>query len=108
MDPNDYYAILNLPRTATDAEIKESYKRLSLIFHPDRHNAESRDIATGRFQTICEAFEVLHDKNRRLIYDQYGAEGLDSAWEISAPISKEEVQSILILAFERVREKGLP
>lgn len=70
----DYYAILGVPRNATEAEIKKAYRALALRFHPDRNpdNKESED----KFKEISGAYSVLSDPEKRASYDRYGtAEG---------------------------------
>ncbi|KAI9026665.1 hypothetical protein CLU79DRAFT_742855 [Phycomyces nitens] len=71
----DYYSILGVPKTATEDEIKKAYRKQALKWHPDR-NKDKMDVAKSKFQEIGEAFEVLSDKDKRAIYDQYGEEGL--------------------------------
>ncbi|KAG0749320.1 hypothetical protein G6F57_002239 [Rhizopus arrhizus] len=71
----DYYAILGVSRDADDDTIKKAYRKLALKWHPDR-NKDKADIAHAKFQEIGEAYEVLSDKNKRAIFDQYGEEGL--------------------------------
>ncbi|KAI0649402.1 hypothetical protein C8Q79DRAFT_510549 [Trametes meyenii] len=70
----DYYKRLGVSRDASDDEIKKAYKKMALKWHPDR-NAGSED-ASKKFKEISEAFEVLSDKQKRTIYDQFGEEGL--------------------------------
>ena len=65
----DYYSILLIDRTATNAEIKVSYKRLALIYHPDRNNEAD---AEEKFKQISQAYQVLSDTNKRIIYDSSG------------------------------------
>ncbi|XP_076371240.1 dnaJ homolog subfamily B member 4-like [Tachypleus tridentatus] len=69
----DYYKILGLSRNASDEEIKKAYRKLALKFHPDKNKSHE---AEERFKEIAEAYEVLSDKNKKEIYDQYGEEGL--------------------------------
>lgn len=71
----DYYAILNVPRTATDDELKKAYRKLALKWHPDK-NPNDQETAQVKFQEISEAYEVLSDKQKREIFDKYGEEGL--------------------------------
>ncbi|KAJ1876458.1 hypothetical protein LPJ66_012313, partial [Kickxella alabastrina] len=62
----DYYAVLNVPRTASTAAINDAYKRLSRVFHPDRHTAaEQRQWAQRHFHGIQRAHEVLSDDATR-------------------------------------------
>ena len=69
-----YYEVLGIERNASGDEIKRSYRRLAMKFHPDRNpdNAE----AEAKFKEAAEAYEVLSDADRRAMYDQYGREGL--------------------------------
>ncbi|XP_058835566.1 dnaJ homolog subfamily B member 6 isoform X2 [Topomyia yanbarensis] len=71
----DYYKVLDVARTATDAEIKKAYKKLALRWHPDK-NPDNPEESNRRFKEISEAYEVLSDEKKRRIYDQYGKEGL--------------------------------
>lgn len=71
----DYYAILNVARTATDEELKKAYRKLALKWHPDK-NPNDKERAQAKFQDISEAYEVLSDKQKREIFDKYGEEGL--------------------------------
>jgi len=74
----DYYAMLEVPKTASSAEIKKAYRRLALKWHPDK-NPDNQEEATKKFKEISEAYEVLSDDKKRRTYDQYGREGLDAA-----------------------------
>ncbi|KAI9265025.1 hypothetical protein BDA99DRAFT_40790 [Phascolomyces articulosus] len=71
----DYYAILGVSKDADDDAIKKAYRKQALKWHPDR-NKDKAEEAKKKFQEVGEAFEVLSDKNKRTIYDQYGEEGL--------------------------------
>lgn len=71
----DYYAILGVPRDADDDAIKQAYKKNALKHHPDR-NIDKKEEAERKFKELAEAYEVLSDKQKRTIYDQYGEEGL--------------------------------
>ena len=68
----DYYEILEITREATDAEIKKSYRRLAVKYHPDKNpgNAEAEE----KFKQISQAYSVLSDPQKRQMYDQYGEE----------------------------------
>ncbi|KAG2129904.1 DnaJ domain-containing protein [Suillus clintonianus] len=68
----DYYALLNVPKTATTEVIRQAYKRESLRTHPDRFaNAtdDQRKVATEKFQAVADAYYVLSDPVRRKEYD---------------------------------------
>jgi molecular chaperone DnaJ len=73
----DYYKVLDVPRTATEAQIKQAYRRLAMKYHPDR-NPNDRD-AEERFKEAKEASEVLTDAHKRALYDQHGHAGLEAA-----------------------------
>jgi len=70
-----YYDVLGITRTASDQDIKKSYRRLALKWHPDK-NPQNKDDAETKFKEIAEAYEVLSDKNKKDVYDQYGEDGL--------------------------------
>jgi molecular chaperone DnaJ len=77
MAKRDYYEILEVPKTATEADIKKAYRRLAMKHHPDR-NPEDHG-AEGKFKEAKEAYEVLSDAQKRAAYDQYGHAGVDAA-----------------------------
>jgi len=70
----DYYDILGVGRSASEDEIKASYRRLALKYHPDRNPGNKE--AEEKFKEAAEAYEVLRDPQKRNIYDQYGHRGL--------------------------------
>jgi len=74
MEDKDYYKILDVSRNASEEEIKKSYRKIAMQFHPDR-NPGNKD-AEDRFKMASEAYEVLRDPEKREIYDRYGIEGL--------------------------------
>jgi molecular chaperone DnaJ len=76
MSKRDYYTVLDVARTATEAEIKKAYRRLAMKFHPDRNPNDSE--AEEKFKECKEAYEVLTDAQKRAIYDQHGHEGLNA------------------------------
>lgn len=68
----DHYKVLGLPRNATKDEIKESFRKLAMKYHPDKHSQSSkavRDDATFRFKRLSEAYEVLIDDRKRSDYN---------------------------------------
>jgi len=74
----DYYELLGVQRNASADEIKKAYRKLAMKYHPDRNagNAE----AAEKFKEVSEAYEVLSDSSKRQRYDQYGHDGLKSAF----------------------------
>ena len=69
-----YYEVLSVERSASADEIKRSYRRLAMKYHPDRNPGDAE--AEVAFKECAEAYEVLSDPERRARYDQYGREGL--------------------------------
>ena len=71
----NYYNVLQVPKGASEAEIKKSYRKLAMKWHPDK-NPDKVEEASKHFQEIGEAYDVLIDPQKRAVYDQYGYEGL--------------------------------
>jgi len=76
MSKRDYYQLLDVPRTATEAEVTKAYRRLAMKYHPDRNPGDRE--AEERFKEIKEAYEVLTDAAKRAAYDQFGHAGVDA------------------------------
>ncbi|KAC9839125.1 hypothetical protein R6Q59_006763 [Mikania micrantha] len=75
----DYYNILKVHRTVSDEDLKKSYKKLAMKWHPDKNISSTSDkLAETKFKQISEAYYVLSDPKKRQIYDLYGEEGLKS------------------------------
>jgi molecular chaperone DnaJ len=77
MSKRDYYKVLDVARTATEADIKKAYRRLAMKFHPDRNPGDLE--SEEKFKECKEAAEVLGDADKRAIYDQHGHAGLEAA-----------------------------
>lgn len=71
----DYYTVLELTKTCTPQEVKQSYRRLALRWHPDKCLDKSE--AQLKFGEIHEAYTILSDASRKQIYDKYGHQGLN-------------------------------
>ena len=69
----DYYEILEISKTATSTEIKKSYRRLAVKFHPDKNQGDKE--AEEQFKLINESYDILSKQEKREIYDRYGKEG---------------------------------
>src|ERR671914_269791 len=71
----DYYDVLGVARTASDAEIKRAFRRLARELHPDVSEDPNAD---ERFKEVVEAYEVLSKSETRQLYDRFGHAGLRS------------------------------
>ncbi|VDO50064.1 unnamed protein product [Onchocerca flexuosa] len=69
----DYYEILGLEKNATEQQIKNSYRKLALKFHPDRNPGDQK--AAEQFKKLSIAYAVLSDPNKRRQYDLSGPSG---------------------------------
>ncbi len=75
MAKKDFYEVLGVNRDASDDDIKKSYRKLAMKFHPDRNPDNPKSEA--QFKEAKEAYEVLCDPQKRAAYDQYGHAGVD-------------------------------
>jgi molecular chaperone DnaJ len=72
-----YYEVLQVTKTASEAEIKKAYRKLAMKFHPDRNPDDPE--AEEKFKEINEAYDVLSDPQKRAAYDQFGHAGVDGS-----------------------------
>lgn len=77
MEKRDFYEVLGVEKTASDDEIKRAYKKMAIKYHPDRNPGDK--VAEEKFKEAAEAYDVLHDPDKRARYDRFGAEGLNGA-----------------------------
>jgi len=75
MAKRDYYDVLSVTRDASKDDIKKSYRRLAMKFHPDRNKNDAG--AEKKFKEAKEAYEALSDSSKRETYDRFGHEGLN-------------------------------
>ncbi|MBL0423162.1 molecular chaperone DnaJ [Ramlibacter sp. AW1] len=73
----DYYEVLGVPKNASDDEIKKSYRKLAMKYHPDRNQGDAAKEAESKFKEAKEAYEMLSDAEKRTAYDQFGHAGVD-------------------------------
>lgn len=96
-----YYKLLGLESDCSDKEVSKAYKKLALEFHPDK-NPENKEVAEANFKKICEAYEVLGDKMKRMHYDQNGMRSRDDSsaysWEEAEDVFERACQADAILA----------
>ncbi len=71
MDFKDYYATLGVPKTASEKEVKQAYRKLARKHHPDVNPGDKS--AEAKFKEINEAYEVIGDNDKRKKYDELGA-----------------------------------
>ena len=69
-EKRDYYQVLSVSRTATEEEVKRSYRKLAVKFHPDKNPDDPQ--AEERFKELGEAYDVLMDADKRAAYDRFG------------------------------------
>ncbi len=72
-----YYEVLSVSKSANGDEIKKSFRKLAMQYHPDRNGGDAE--ATEKFKEASEAFEVLSDAEKRATYDRFGHEGLNGS-----------------------------
>jgi len=79
----DFYKVLGVDKTASDAELKKTYRKLARQYHPDSNPGDAA--AENRFKEISEAYSVLSDKEQRQEYDQVRAMGSGARFTAGGP-----------------------
>jgi molecular chaperone DnaJ len=77
MSQRDYYEVLDVDRSASDAELKKAFRRLAMKYHPDRNPDDTK--TEMLFKEAKEAYDVLTNPNKRAAYDQFGHAGVDQS-----------------------------
>lgn len=75
MSKRDYYEILGADKNADEAELKKAYRKLAMKYHPDRNPDDAE--AEAKFKEANEAYEILSDREKRSLYDQFGHAGVN-------------------------------
>ncbi|XP_032719188.1 dnaJ homolog subfamily C member 11 [Lontra canadensis] len=104
LDNEDYYSLLNVRREASSEELKAAYRRLCMLYHPDKHrDPELKSQAERLFNLVHQAYEVLSDPQTRAIYDIYGKRGLEmEGWEV---VERRRTPAEIREEFERLQRE---
>ncbi|KAM6219450.1 dnaJ homolog subfamily C member 11 [Rhynchocyon petersi] len=104
LDNEDYYSLLNVRREASCEELKAAYRRLCMLYHPDKHrDPELKLQAEQLFNLVHQAYEVLSDPQTRAIYDIYGKRGLEmEGWEV---VERRRTPAEIREEFERLQRE---
>lgn len=76
-EKRDYYEVLGIVKTASGTEIKKSYRKMAIKYHPDKNPDD--DVSEAKFKEAAEAYEVLSNAEKRQRYDQFGHAGVDGS-----------------------------
>lgn len=91
MAKRDYYEVLGVSKGADKDEIKKSYRKLAMKYHPDRNQGD--DAAEEKFKEAAEAYEVLSDEQKRARYDRFGHAGMNSGGGGYSNVNVEDIFS---------------
>ncbi len=80
--PANFYEVLGVERTATEADIKKAYRKLAAKLHPDKNPDDKK--AESKFKSVNSAYQVLSDAKKRALYDEFGEEGLRDGFDPNA------------------------
>ena len=76
MSKRDYYEVLGVDRSVSKDDLKKSYRKLAMKYHPDRNPGDEK--AAEKFKELSEAYEILSDDQKKQAYDQFGHQGVNS------------------------------
>lgn len=85
MGKRDYYDVLGVSKNSTQAEIKKAYRQIAMKYHPDRNQGDNA--AEEKFKEASEAYSILGNEDKKLKYDQFGFNGLNSHGQGSSDFS---------------------
>lgn len=95
LDNQKYYDLLDLPKNCTEDEIKKSYRKMAMKYHPDR-NKDNKEKAEENFKKISNAYNILSDKNKRNLYDKYGESGLSDTLDMGGGPNFDDIFDTLL------------
>lgn len=90
-DKRDYYEVLGISKSASEAEIKKAYRKLALKFHPDKNPDDAA--AEDKFKEAAEAYEVLSNPEKKSRYDQFGHAGVGGAGGYGGGMNMDDIFS---------------
>ena len=102
MSNKDYYSILNIDKNATEDDIKKSYKKLALQYHPDKNQGDAE--ACEKFKVIAEAYSVLINPDKRRQYDMMGSVddnfGMEDPFSVFNDIFKQHINTFMNMKYD--------
>jgi DnaJ family protein C protein 11 len=102
-EKDGYYSLLNVSKEASPEQINAAYRRMCIIYHPDKHDdPDKKTAAETLFGRLKEAHAVLSDPEKRIIYDVYGKKGLEASWEL---VPRTRTQSEIREEYERLQRR---
>lgn len=91
MEKRDYYEVLGISKSASEADIKKAYRKMAIKYHPDKNPGDKQ--AEEKFKEAAEAYEVLSDPNKKSRYDQFGHAGLGGNGGFGGGMNMEDIFS---------------
>lgn len=90
-DKRDYYEVLGVSKSASEAEIKKAYRKLALKYHPDKNPGDTE--AEDKFKEAAEAYEVLSNPEKKSRYDQFGHAGMSGSGGFGGGMNMDDIFS---------------
>jgi molecular chaperone DnaJ len=106
MSKRDYYEVLGVSRTATEVELKSSFRKLAMQHHPDKNPGDKQ--AEIKFKEINEAYQVLSDGQKRAAYDRYGHQAFENGGGGGGPADMSDFMSDIFESFFGDGRRGGP